>query len=154
MGVKGRWVPFPYLAAPPRLPPIPISRGATQEGILSPILVGPIPLAIFNSFICHFLRHPKRCSSELEVVLRIGLDLSQNGYGWNYNAYREEHLSAYHAYRKEQAYNAYREEHLSAYNAFRKEHAYNAYREEHLSAYKISVRRRLWSFLVGRAHKV
>ena len=72
-------------------------------------------------------------------MLRIGLDLSQNGYGWNYNAYREEHLTAYHAYRKEHAYNAYREEHLFAYNACRKEYAYNAYGEEHLSAYQMDV---------------
>ena len=40
---------------------------------------------------------------------------------------------------KGQAYNAYREEHLSAYNACRRKHAYNAYREAHLPAYKMDV---------------
>ena len=39
-----------------------------------------------------------------------------------YNAYREEHLSAYNACQEEHAYSAYREKHLSAYNACRKQH--------------------------------
>ena len=39
-----------------------------------------------------------------------------------YNAYREEHLSAYNACQQEHAYSAYRQKHLTAYNACPKQH--------------------------------
>lgn len=62
---KGILSAIPCFAAPPRCYALSI----------------PMPLAIFNDFLSHFLRPLKRCSSGLEVVMCIGIWSSQNGYG-------------------------------------------------------------------------